>query len=60
MSTTADVGAPPVASPPRVDDMHDAADDPARWPLLAERLELCRQLVVPAFDEADRAALRHQ
>jgi hypothetical protein len=60
MSTTANVGAPPEASPPRVDDMHDAADDAARWPLLAERLELCRQWVVPAFDEADRAAIAHQ
>jgi hypothetical protein len=59
MSTTTNVSAPPKTEPARVDDMHDTPEDLAR-PFLGEKLELCKAVIVPAFDEADGAAIRQQ
>ncbi|MFI5458008.1 MAG: hypothetical protein ACHRXM_21420 [Isosphaerales bacterium] len=42
------------------DDMHDAPDDLAHWPQLAGRLQVCAEVIEPAFRKADGAALRHQ
>ena len=39
------------------DDMHDR---PEQWPLLAARLEECSKTLMPVYDRAGRAALRHQ
>ena len=42
------------------DDMHDTAADMARWPLLADKLRLCEEILFSAFNDSDQAALRHQ
>jgi len=42
------------------DDMHDAPDDLARWQQLAGKLQVCAEVIEPAFRKADGAALRHQ
>src|SRR5262245_18810674 len=41
----------------RGDDMHER---PEQWPLLAPRLEECRQIVQPLYEKADTAGLSHQ
>jgi len=42
------------------DDMHDSEEDIARWQQLAGKLQLCAEVIEPAFHKADGAALRHQ
>jgi hypothetical protein len=46
--------------PPPIDDMHDTPEDLARWPQLAGDIQVCAEVIEPAFRKADRAALRHQ
>jgi hypothetical protein len=40
--------------------MQDTAADPARWPGLAGMLQVCAEVVEPAFRKTDREALHHQ
>ncbi len=48
------------ASRPDPDDMNDTPADLARWPQLAASLQVCAQMIEPAFRKSDGAALRHQ
>jgi len=40
--------------------MHDSEDDLAHWQQLAGKLQVCAEVIEPAFRKADGAALRHQ
>ncbi len=45
---------------PRNFDMIDLAEHLDYWPAMRERLRLCSEILWPAYDKADRVALRHQ
>ena len=49
-----------IPSHPPNDDMCKIDADLARWPQLAGNLQVCADVIEPAFRKADRAALRHQ
>jgi len=53
-----DFGSASVKTPK--DDMHDSEADLAHWQQLAGKLQVCAEVIEPAFHEADGAALRHQ
>jgi len=53
-----DSGSASVESPK--DDMHDSEADLARWQQLAGKLQVCAEVIEPAFRKADGASLRHQ
>jgi hypothetical protein len=59
-STLTAVGAPGRTLPPPIDDMQETADDRKIWPALAPMLDVCAEVVEPAFRRADKAALWHQ
>jgi hypothetical protein len=40
--------------------MHDSEADLAHWQQLAGKLQVCAEVIEPAFRKADGAALRHQ
>jgi hypothetical protein len=42
------------------DDMRDSEEDLAHWQQLAGKLQVCAEVIEPAFRKADGAALRHQ
>jgi len=42
------------------DDMHDSQADLAHWQQLAGKLQVCADVIEPAFRKADGAALWHQ
>jgi len=53
-----DFGSASVKTPK--DDMHDSEADLAHWQQLAGKLQVCAEVIEPAFRKADGAALRHQ
>ncbi len=53
-----DSGSASVESPK--DDMHDSEADLAHWQQLAGKLQVCAEVIEPAFRKADGTALRHQ
>jgi len=42
------------------DDMHDSEEDLDHWQQLAGKLQVCAEVIEPAFRKADGATLRHQ
>ena len=42
------------------DDMHDSEADLAHWEQPAGKLQVCAEVIEPAFRKAVGAALRHQ
>jgi hypothetical protein len=59
-----DPNPPPAAAPSistaAIDDMQDTLADLKRWPELAGTLQVCAEVIEPAFRRADQKALRHQ